>query len=112
MWYGDDGQWIDYSANTDVANEHVVERPILENPLPEADVSGGPITIVNPATNQETLSYTLDGTAYTIPPAAVSNGTGKTCEILRSPTFANESVSSFKSRFISVQASRRSRAAS
>ena len=30
--------------------------------------SGGPITITNPATNKATLSYTLDGNAYTIPP--------------------------------------------
>ena len=33
-----------------------------------ATFSGGPITITNPATSKVTLSYTLDGNAYTIPP--------------------------------------------
>jgi hypothetical protein len=57
MWYGDNGQWTDYGANA-----YVVQRPILEN------FSGGPITITNPATNGVSLSYTLDGAAYTIAP--------------------------------------------
>jgi hypothetical protein len=70
MWYGDDGQWMDYRAGaySDAANAYVVARPILANQLPEANLSGGPIKITNPATNSVTLSYTLDGTAYTIPP--------------------------------------------
>ncbi len=64
MWYGDDGQWMDYSAETssDAANVYVVNRPIVAN------FSGSPITISNSATNTVTLSYTLDGNAYTIPP--------------------------------------------
>jgi hypothetical protein len=56
MWYGDDGRWLPYG------NAYVVQRPILEN------FSGGPIKIVNPAKNGVTLSYTLDGNAFTIPP--------------------------------------------
>ena len=56
MWYGNDGRWLDYG------NTYVVRRPILNN------LSGGPITINNPAANKETLSYTLDGNAFTIPP--------------------------------------------
>ena len=56
MWYGDDGRWQYYG------NTYVVQRPILNN------FSGGRITIDNPATNKETVSYTLDGNAYTIPP--------------------------------------------
>jgi hypothetical protein len=35
--------------------------------------SGGPIEINNPATNRDTLSYTLDGNAYTIPPGYSQN---------------------------------------
>jgi len=64
MWYGNDGRWMDYGADTysAVANAYVVQRPIAAN------FSGGPITISNPATNTATLSYTLDGNAYTIPP--------------------------------------------
>ena len=38
-----------------------------------AGFSGGPITITNPATSKVTLSYTLDGTAYTIPPGYRQN---------------------------------------
>jgi hypothetical protein len=70
MWYGDDGRWMDYRGNTDsaAAEEYVVERPVLADPLPEASFSGGPIKITNPARNNATLSYTLDGNAYTIPP--------------------------------------------
>ena len=45
-----------------------LSTPVLVSPLPEANFSGGAITITNPATNNVTLSYTLDGTAYTIPP--------------------------------------------
>lgn len=56
MWYGDDGRWLNYD------NAYVVRRPILEN------FSGGPIKIVNPAKSGVTLSYTLNGNAYTIPP--------------------------------------------
>jgi hypothetical protein len=55
---------MDYRAATysNPTNAYVVNRPILAN------FSGGPITIDNPATNTATLSYTLDGNAYTIPP--------------------------------------------
>ena len=56
MSYGDDGRWQDYG------NPYVVRRPIVNN------FSGGLIKIANPAANQETLSYTLDGNAYTISP--------------------------------------------
>jgi hypothetical protein len=56
MWYGDDGRWLDYG------NAYVVQRPILAN------FSGGPIKIVNPASNGVTLNYMLDGNAFTIPP--------------------------------------------
>ena len=38
------------------------------DPLPAASFSGGPIKITNPAANRMTLSYTLDGNAYTISP--------------------------------------------
>ena len=66
MWYGSDGRWMDYSADaySTAPNAYIVARPIV----PEANFSGGPITITNPATNNVTLSYTLDGIAYTIPP--------------------------------------------
>jgi len=56
VWYGDDGRWQPYG------NAYVVQRPILQN------LSGGPIKIENPASNKETLSYTLDGNLYTIQP--------------------------------------------
>lgn len=56
MWYGNDGRWQPYG------NAYVVQRPILQN------FSGGPIKIDNPASNKETLSYTLDGNLYTIQP--------------------------------------------
>jgi hypothetical protein len=56
MWYGDDGRWLNYG------NQYVVRRPILENS------SGGPIKIVNPAKNGVTLTYMLDGNAFTIQP--------------------------------------------
>ncbi len=70
MWYGDDGQWVDYSADdySGAANPYVAARPILDDPLPAANFSRGPITIANPATNNVTINYTLDGVAYTIPP--------------------------------------------
>jgi hypothetical protein len=69
MWYGDDGQWVYYNADANsTANQYTVQRPILADPAPEATFSGGPIAITNPATNKATLSYTLDGAAYTIPP--------------------------------------------
>ncbi|MGA2618315.1 MAG: hypothetical protein ABSF26_11945 [Thermoguttaceae bacterium] len=70
MWYGDDGRWMDYSADTNsgAANTYTVERPVVAGPLPETNFSGGPIKITNPATNKVTVSYTLDGNAYTIPP--------------------------------------------
>lgn len=61
MFYGDDGRWNYYSR------EYVVRRPISE------EYSGGPIKIVNPAKNKVTLSYTLDGNAYTIPPGYSQN---------------------------------------
>ena len=44
------------------ATSDVVQRPILEN------FSGGPIKIVNPAKNGVTLSYMLNGNAFTMPP--------------------------------------------
>lgn len=47
---------------------YVVQRPILENPLPPANFSGGLIKISNPATNGVTLSYTLNGIPYTMHP--------------------------------------------
>jgi hypothetical protein len=68
MWYSDDGQWMDYSADSDAATTYVAARPVEADPLPEANFSGRPIKITNPAANRVTLSYTLDGTAYTIPP--------------------------------------------
>ena len=43
---------------------YVAERPIYENP----PFSGLPIKITNPAANGVTLSYTLNGVLYTIPP--------------------------------------------
>jgi hypothetical protein len=56
LWYGNDGQWQNYG------NAYVVQRPIMRN------FSGGLIQIDNPATNKQTLSYTLDGNPYTIAP--------------------------------------------
>ncbi len=53
-WY-DDGRWS-------YDNRYVVNRPIFEN------FSGGPIKITNPASNHVTLSYVLDGVAYSVPP--------------------------------------------
>jgi hypothetical protein len=72
MWYGDDGRWVDY-ASVDAVNTYVVERPVVASPLPDANFSGGPITITNPATNNVTITYTLDGTAYTIQPGYSQN---------------------------------------
>ena len=66
MWYGDDGQWMDYSADAYPAIPYVVARPILADP--GANFSGGLIKIVNPAANQQSLSYTLNGNTYTIAP--------------------------------------------
>lgn len=37
------------------------------------EFSGGPISIINPATNTATLSYTLGGDAFTIPPGYRQN---------------------------------------
>jgi hypothetical protein len=69
MWYNDDGQWVDYEgADSNAAEPYVVARPIVPDPVPEATFSGAPIKITNPATNKETLSYTLNGIAYTILP--------------------------------------------
>lgn len=56
MLYGDNGQWQEYGDAYDA------ESPMVE------EFSGGPIKIVNPAKNNVTVSYTLDGTAFTIPP--------------------------------------------
>ncbi len=47
---------------------YVVQRPILENTLPVPVFSGGPIKIVNPATNTGRLNYTLNGMPYSIEP--------------------------------------------
>ena len=56
MWYTDDDQWQYYG------NEYVVRRPILQT------FSGDPIKIVNPSKSGATLTYTLDGQTFTIPP--------------------------------------------
>ena len=56
MWYGDDDGWQYYD------NGYVVRRPILET------FSGDPIKIVNPSKSGATLTYTLDGHDFTIPP--------------------------------------------
>ncbi len=53
-WYND-GRWS-------YGDSYAVRRPIFE------DFSGGPIKIVNPASNRTTLRYTLDGVVYSIPP--------------------------------------------
>lgn len=70
MWYSDGGRWMDYSADTypDPTTPYGAARPLLENSLPAEDFSGGLIRITNPAANNVTLSYTLDGVAYTIAP--------------------------------------------
>ena len=49
-------------------NTYIVERPILENPLPGTSFSGNPIRILNPASSRATLSYTLNGVVYRIQP--------------------------------------------
>jgi hypothetical protein len=67
MWYGDNGRWIGDNYSGDL-NTYVVQRPISGNPLPEAAFSGGRIVINNPAANNLTLSYSLDGMAYAIAP--------------------------------------------
>ena len=56
-WYGGYGYYAPVVP-------YVVQRPIFENPT----FSGLPIKITNPAANGVTLSYTLDGVAYTIAP--------------------------------------------
>lgn len=69
MWYND-GRWSFYRADDYYANDpnlYAVQRPILASPLPDANFSGGPIKITNPAANGVTLTYSLDGIVYTIP---------------------------------------------
>jgi len=46
---------------------YTVQTPVLVNP-PVQVFSGGLITITNPADSKTTLSYTLNGVQYTIPP--------------------------------------------
>ena len=60
LWY-DDGRWNNYGYYG-YTDPYVVGRPILEN------FSGGPIKIINPASNQAGLNYTLNGVTYSIPP--------------------------------------------
>jgi hypothetical protein len=59
-YYGGDAY---YQPATPVP--YVVQSPIIENPTPAQ-----PVRITNPATNKVTLSYTLDGNPYTIPPGS------------------------------------------
>jgi hypothetical protein len=66
-WYG--GYYPRYGYGYGYGGSpYIVERPILENPLPGANFSGSPIRIVNPASSRANLSYTLNGVAYTIQP--------------------------------------------
>jgi hypothetical protein len=58
MWYGDDGRWVTYGT------PYVVRRPIV------GSFSGGPIKIVNPAESGVTLSYSLDGSDFTMAPGS------------------------------------------
>jgi hypothetical protein len=58
MWYGDDGRWVTYGTL------YVVQRPIV------GSFSGGPIKIVNPAESGVTLSYSLDGSDFTMAPGS------------------------------------------
>jgi hypothetical protein len=60
----DGGQQATSSVATPHAASAAAGRPVDA----AAKSSGGSITITNPATNFATLSYTLDGRAYTIPP--------------------------------------------
>ena len=60
----DGGQQATGSVATPHAAIAAAGRPVDA----AAKSSGGSITITNPATNFATLSYTLDGRAYTIPP--------------------------------------------
>lgn len=52
-----------YPNSVVTANPVVVANPVVANPVPLAD-----ITLVNPAENGTTLSYTLDGMAYSLAP--------------------------------------------
>lgn len=54
--------------NSNPAQAYTVQSPIQPNPQPAG--SGAPIKIVNPASNSATLSYTLDGRPYSIPPGS------------------------------------------
>ncbi len=60
-------------ATADTSSPHVTGS----NPGKTADAAtkfnGGPITIINPATNTATLSYTLGGDAFTIAPGYGQN---------------------------------------
>jgi hypothetical protein len=67
-WRWRNGSWYWGTDYRYPVTPYVVERPIIVNPLPDAQFSGGPIKITNPATNKVTLSYTLNGVTYTIPP--------------------------------------------
>lgn len=64
-FWGPENQWILYDGEDQLQNDdevYSVQRPIVKN------FSGGPIKIVNPATNKVALSYTLNGNTYTIQP--------------------------------------------
>ena len=61
-WYGGYGYYAPVVP-------YVVQRPIFENPT----FSGLPIKITNPAANGVTLSYTLNGFAYSIPPGSTQD---------------------------------------
>ena len=58
VWYADPGYYA--------TQPYTVARPI--DSAPEPTYSGGPITISNPRSNAAALSYTLNGTVYTIQP--------------------------------------------
>jgi hypothetical protein len=66
-WYGENSPRYDNGYGYR-GNAHIVERPVLENPLPGANFSGDPIQIVNPASSRATLSYKLNGFPYRIQP--------------------------------------------
>lgn len=54
-----------YIANT---TPYVVASPVPTNVAPGPAYSGAPVTIVNPASNNTVLSYSLNGTPYTMQP--------------------------------------------
>jgi hypothetical protein len=66
-WYPSYGWYPGYGPGY-ARYPYSVQRPIVENPLPLANFSGGPIKITNPANSKAALSYTLNGLSYTIQP--------------------------------------------